>query len=64
MMEKIYNFKTRKRIHIFEKNKIIHFVNVEIDPRLLYLTKREKPTSNKNNPDSLCVCKLKEPTTN
>jgi hypothetical protein len=28
------NFKIKTRI-IFSKNKIIHFVNVEIDPRLL-----------------------------
>ncbi len=36
MMEKIYNFKIKKRIH-FLKFFFIHFVNVEIDPRLRYI---------------------------
>jgi hypothetical protein len=33
MMENIYNFKIKIQIH-FLKKIIIHFVNVEIDPRL------------------------------
>jgi len=32
---KIYNFKIRKKIH-FLKNKIICFVNVEIDPNFTH----------------------------
>jgi hypothetical protein len=35
MMENIYNLKIKKRIH-FWKKRIIHFVNVETEPRLWY----------------------------
>ncbi len=33
---KIYNFKFKKRNSFFGKKRIIHFVNVETDPRLPY----------------------------
>jgi hypothetical protein len=33
MIENIYNFQIEKRIH-FLKKEIIHFVNVETNPRL------------------------------
>jgi hypothetical protein len=46
----------------FWKRIIIHFVNVEIDPR--QHEEKNQQTSNKNNPDSWCVCKLKETPTN
>jgi hypothetical protein len=35
MMGRNYNFKIKKRIHFFKKI-IIHFVNVETNPRLGY----------------------------